>query len=42
MTWPVGAILDNLPLSAAIFMLSLAATVHSVFAMGVGPLGSGI
>jgi hypothetical protein len=39
MTWPVGAILDNLPLSAAIFMLSLAATVHSVFAMALGVFG---
>jgi hypothetical protein len=36
-TWPVGAVLDNMPLSAAIFMLSLSALVHSVFAMAMGP-----
>jgi len=40
MTYPVGAILDNLALSAAMFMLSLAALIHSVFAMAIGPLAS--
>jgi hypothetical protein len=39
-TWPVGAVLDNLPLSAAIFMLSLSAVVHGVFALAQGPLAS--
>jgi hypothetical protein len=40
MTWPVGAILDKMPLSAGMFMLSLAAVLHSVFAMAAPPFDS--
>ena len=40
MTWPVGAILDKMPLSAGMFMLSLAAVVHSIFAMAAPPFDS--
>ena len=40
MTWPVGAVLDSMPLSMAMFMLSLAAVVHGVLALPVAMFAS--
>jgi hypothetical protein len=39
-TWPVGAILDNMPLSAGIFMLSLAALIHACLVLPLEALAA--